>query len=382
MGLFAAADERSGMEWTEGGLAFTVQDEDAEGVFFNPTMELNRDLTVAILTVARDDWFAPRRPTYLDAMTATGVRGIRAADGGYDVTLCDVDAEAVALARENVRRHELEADVCHDDARVHLYQHHYDVVDLDPFGSPMPFVDAAWTGTAHLLCVTATDTAPLCGAHLPAGIRRYSAIPANTAYHAEVGLRVLLSALARSAARHDIGVEPVLSHVTRHYVRTYLRLERGAGVADSAIERLGYLLHCDACLHREPVEGIAAALPSTCPACDGTARRIGPIWLGRYADDELVASVEAALDDSMGERTAAERLLARLREELDVVGHHDHHVVCDRLDVPAGPMAAVLDGLESRGFRASRTHFGGTTFKTDAPAAVVSEVVETTADSA
>ena len=46
-------------------------------------------------------------------------------------------------------------------------------VDLDPFGTPAPFIDAAIRSSGKYLGVTATDTAPLCGAHLKAGIRRY-----------------------------------------------------------------------------------------------------------------------------------------------------------------------------------------------------------------
>ncbi|MFW6153511.1 MAG: tRNA (guanine(26)-N(2))-dimethyltransferase, partial [Halobacteriota archaeon] len=133
---------------------------------------------------------------------------------------------------------------------------------------------------------------------------------------------------------------------------------------------------------REPVWGLAPPLPDTCPACDAPVKRIGPLWLDRYADEELVGAVGDALDDSMGERVAAERLLARLQDELDVVGHYDHHAVCDRLDVPAGPITAVIEGLREQGYRASRTHFGGTTFKTDAPTRVVHDVVSSTADSA
>jgi len=41
----------------------------------------------------------------------------------------------------------------------------------------MPFADAAFANCRDLVCVTATDTAPLCGAHFNSGVRSYSAIP-------------------------------------------------------------------------------------------------------------------------------------------------------------------------------------------------------------
>jgi tRNA G26 N,N-dimethylase Trm1 len=41
----------------------------------------------------------------------------------------------------------------------------FDVVDLDPYGSAAPFLDAAVQSTADggLICITCTDMAVLCG---------------------------------------------------------------------------------------------------------------------------------------------------------------------------------------------------------------------------
>ncbi|MDR9381591.1 MAG: tRNA (guanine(26)-N(2))-dimethyltransferase, partial [Natronomonas sp.] len=67
-----------------------------DGVFYNPVQELNRDITEAVLRTVADDC-----ETYLDAMTASGIRAVRAADAGYAVTGCDIDSDAVGLARSN-----------------------------------------------------------------------------------------------------------------------------------------------------------------------------------------------------------------------------------------------------------------------------------------
>lgn len=361
------------MEVREGGLAFEIPDD--ESVFYNPDMELNRDITVGLLRVARGDLVPEADPTYLDAMTAAGVRGARAAAAGYRVTICDVNPDALDRARDNMAANGLEAEAVGGDVRSHAYGAGYDVVDLDPFGSPIPFVDAALDGARDLLCVTATDTAPLCGAHHAAGVRRYGANPRPTEYHAEVGLRILLGSLARRAAARDVAVDPVLSHATRHYVRTYLALESGARAADHALDHLGFLVHCPACLRREPVEGLAPPLPATCDHCGEPVDRIGPLWLGPYREASIVDRTATGLDDSMGTADMARRLLERLRDELDVVGHYDHHELCDRFDVSAAPIAEVIEALDSAGYPASRTHFGGTTFKTEAPMSVIESAV-------
>jgi len=230
------------MRVTEGQVTVEVPEQaDAgkgENVFFNPVQGLNRDLThgrPAGLSRKRE----PRAERYLDATAASGVRGVRAAADGWESTLCDVDPEAVDLCERNLERNDLAAEVRHQDANVAMHRDPWDVVDIDPFGTPIPFVDAAFQGTRNMVRVTATDTAPLCGAHFESGVRSYSAIPRNTEYHAEMGMRILRRehSCARPP-RYDLAAVPVLSHATKHYARTYLELDQGATVANE-IDQVG-----------------------------------------------------------------------------------------------------------------------------------------------
>ena len=370
------------MDVTEGGVTVEVPAESgggegaAEGVFFNPTQELNRDVTVATLAAYRER--EPRAASYLDGMTASGIRGVRAAAAGWDATLADLDSDAVELARENLARNDLEGEVVqrnvnsllHDPDRV------FDVVDIDPFGTPIPFADAAFANARNLVCVTATDTAPLCGAHFESGVRKYSAVPRNTEYHAEMGLRVLLSALARTAARYDVGVTPVLSHVSDHYVRTYLDLSHRATDANEAIDELGYVYHCQQCLHREHEHGLLADAPEACAHCGGPqVLTAGPLWLGPAHEREFVAAVREQIPDDAGSAKRARKLLATIEGELHEPTHFDQHRLYKQLSEPAIGMDEFLKRLRDAGLAASRTHFGGTTFKTDGTLADVERVM-------
>jgi len=365
-------------EVREGGTTVRVPEQetgDGAEVFFNPEQELNRDLTVAVLRAVRER--SEDVETYLDAMTATGIRAVRAASEGYEVTALDVDPDAVELARANLRANDPEGSVHRRDANVDLHRNHYDVVDLDPFGTPIPFVDAAFRGTRELLCVTATDTAPLCGAHFDPGVRRYSAVPRNTEYHAEMGLRVLLSALARTGARYDVGVRPLLSHATRHYVRTYLELDRGATPANAAIDELGHVHHCEDCLRRDAERGLITNPPEACPNCGGDrVVTAGPIWLGPVRDRAFLDRVEDAIAAEMGTEARARDLLDTLSAELDEPTHYDQHRLCKAWGRSAAPMEEFLGDLRDAGFAASRAHYGGTAFKTDASVTEIEEATE------
>lgn len=340
-------------------------------VFFNPVQELNRDVTVAVLRAYRDR--EERAETYLDATAASGIRGVRAAADGWDVTLADVDADAVALCEENLARNDLSGDVRHRDANPLLHEEYFDVVDLDPFGTPIPFVDAAFQGTRDLLAVTATDTAPLCGAHFESGVRSYSAVPRNTEYHAEMGVRILLGALVRTAARYDIAATPLVTHATKHYVRTYLELDRGATAANQAVDRLGYIHHCEHCLSRETEDGLIANPPASCPACDHGIQTAGPVWLGPAHEASFVARVREAVTDEMGTAERARDLLTTIEGELHEPTHYDQHRLAKRWSRSASAMDDFLAQLREAGYEASRTHYGGTTFKTPASVADIRE---------
>ncbi|MWV40457.1 tRNA (guanine(26)-N(2))-dimethyltransferase [Natrialba sp. INN-245] len=369
------------MRVTEGGVELEVPGEQTEGieesVFYNPRQELNRDLTIATLRAFRER--EERAESYLDAMTASGVRGVRAAADGWDVTCCDLEEDAVDLARENLERNDLaaEARVEHRNVNALAHDEAFDVIDLDPYGSPMPFADAAFARCRDLVCVTATDTAPLCGAHFNSGIRSYSAVPQNTDYHAEMGVRTLLSALARSAARFDVGVEPIFSHATSHYVRTYLELDRKASAADAALEHLGYISHCEDCLYREAEHELIADPLETCPECGGERVLVaGPLWLGPYRDPEFVAAVREEIPDDFGTAKTGRELCDALEAELDRPTHYDQHKLCKNWGLPANAMDEFLADLRAAGHAASTAHYGGTTFKTDADVGEIREATE------
>ena len=360
------------MDIEEGGVTVRVpeaRDGASEGtggsVFFNPTQELNRDVTVATLRAYRER--EPRAETYLDAMAASGIRGVRAAAEGYDVTCADVDPDAVELADANLTANDLDGRTVHRDVNAVLHEGVFDVVDLDPYGTPIPFADAALANARNLVCVTATDTAPLCGAHLNSGIRKYGAVPRNTDYHPEMGLRTLISALVRTAARYDTAARPIVSHVSRHYARTYLELTSGARAADDCLEELGYVDSCEDCLWRSATPGLIADPVETCPVCErDRVLTAGPIWLGAVADAAFTRSVREHVTDDMGEAKRARKLLGTVAAELDTPTHYDQPRLYKQWSEPAIGMDEFVERLRAAGYAATRAHYRGTAVKTDA----------------
>lgn len=336
-------------------------------VFYNPRMELNRDATVLFVSSVR-----PR--TYLDAMGASGVRGIRiASECGVPVTVNDRDPRAVRLIHENASHAGVGIEVTCENIHTILSCRRFDAVDLDPYGSPAPYCDSAIRGTLRFLMVTATDTAPLCGAHKKAGVRRYFAHPVNTEYHAETGLRILLAFVVREAVKYDRGIRPLFCFSREHYVRAHFLLENGAGRADAAVAGIGFIHQCTACPDRTEQHGILP-VPGPCPSCGSPTIPIGPLWLGAIQDPGILsAMLERLPEQPLNTARELEPLLQTLRGELPTSSFYDYHLLAKRRKVSPRPIGEVITGIRNAGYHAGRTHYSGTGIKTDAPWQVITD---------
>jgi len=100
----------------------------------------------------------------------------------------------------------------------------YDVIDLDPYGSASPFIDASMANIADggLLCVTCTDTAVLCASYPESCYSKYGSIPLKGEVSHEAALRILLSSLEATASRHKKYIKPLLSCSIDFYIRVFI----------------------------------------------------------------------------------------------------------------------------------------------------------------
>ncbi|MFH0967062.1 MAG: tRNA (guanine(10)-N(2))-dimethyltransferase [Methanobacteriota archaeon] len=334
-------------------------------VFYNPRMALNRDATVLVASCTE-----PR--TYLDAMGASGIRGCRVGnEARVAVTINDRDPDAARLIRHNSDHLGIDATVTCRDANALMSEEPFDFVDLDPFGSPAPFIDAGIRGSIRMIGITATDTAPLCGAHLKAGIRRYMAKPMNTDYHAEVGLRILLGYAARMTARYDRGIEPLFCFAHEHFVRLHLRLARGTKAADRTINRLGYIYQCPGCPYRSEEVGFFPN-QNICPHCGKALSPIGPLWTGAIQDLDLMGRLaEKVIESRIAQPAVLGKIIGFCQEEANISFSYDYHHLAKAYRVSPGPIATVLNALQEEGYQATRVHYSGTSIKTDAPLEVI-----------
>lgn len=90
-------------------------------------------------------------------------------------------------------------EVLNEDAITHMYanKYNYEVIDIDPYGSPTVYLDAAIHSVSEggLLCITATDMSSLVGNNPDTCFTRYGSVSVKRPYMHESGLRILLYAI-------------------------------------------------------------------------------------------------------------------------------------------------------------------------------------------
>lgn len=349
---------------TEGKTKLLIPEERSmskkDPVFFNPEMELSRDLSVVIAEIAQPENFG-------DVMAGCGARGIRIANElKFQVLLNDLNPKAYQLIKKNAQLNNLQVEITCKEGNELLGERKFHWIDLDPFGSPAPFVDSGFRALQEggILAVTATDTALFSGTYPKACQRKYDARPLRTSYYDELGVRIFIGFLMRAGMRYDKYCKVLFSHCTQHYYRAYLKVEESRKKAHQALKKMKFLQHCFNCLHRE-VRSLEN-LKEKCH-CGSKFRNVGPIWSGKFAQREICKKMMEKLKERQFPLRKEEiKLVRNIKREQNIERpYYDIHKVFKKLSIPAKPMEEVMKKLQDRGFKVCRTHFSPLGIKTD-----------------
>jgi tRNA (guanine26-N2/guanine27-N2)-dimethyltransferase len=203
----------------------------------------------------------------LDALSATGLRALRYAKEipfATRIVSNDLSPSAIDSIKVNIRYNGLEHIIQPNlgDARFYMYSllgkqktdsngvnvGKFDVIDLDPYGTAAPFLDAAVQGIndGGLLCVTCTDAGVFASAGYPEKtFSLYGGLPVRGAHNHEAALRLIINAIATSAARYGLSVEPLLSLSIDYYVRLFVRVYRSPAEVKYLSDNTMILYNCD-----------------------------------------------------------------------------------------------------------------------------------------
>ncbi|QIJ32895.1 tRNA (guanine(26)-N(2))-dimethyltransferase [Acidianus sulfidivorans JP7] len=261
-------------------------------VFYNPKMVFNRDISVIAVSI-----ISPKR--IIDALSASGIRGIRyklESSSSSEIILNDKNPMAVDLIKKNVELNKLnDISITRKDANALFYEIFSDFIDVDPFGSPSPFILSSINAVKNngYVAYTATDLSPLEGRAVKSCKRKYDVENTKLSFSKEVGIRVLISKIVREASILEKTVKPVLSFYHDYYYRIFLKVTRGAKKADENLDNLGYAFECDKCGFSSMTKDIV----KKCPVCGNDVKLVGKIWLGKLNDDDFLHRMYDKLTD-------------------------------------------------------------------------------------
>ncbi|RKK95515.1 tRNA (guanine(26)-N(2))-dimethyltransferase, mitochondrial [Fusarium oxysporum] len=377
----------------------------------------------------------------LDALSASGLRALRYAHELPFVTsvkandLSDTAAESI---RMNAKHNGLEnkITVTQGDALALMYRgiaddlsnrdkggnpgkaNKFDVIDLDPYGTAAPFFDAAVQSIRDdggLLCITCTDSAVWAGhSYCEKTFALYGGIPIKGMHSHEAGLRLVLNAVATSAARYGLAIEPLLSLSIDFYTKFFIKVTKSPQSVKFLASKTMLVYSCDSgcgawetqpMLRSKPApnkKGNGAFYKHTmaqgpsadrhCEHCGMKMHINGPMYGGHIHSQEfierLLAQIPKADPSIYGTmprlegmlRTALEEYLPgpEVKEPVDpkdaqlaTVDHYPFFIIPSRLAnvvscvTPSEDM--VRGALIHLGYRTARSHCRPGSIKTDAP---------------
>lgn len=340
--------------------------------FFNPNAKLSRDFSIiAYKSYAKN----LDEKSMADALAGVGARAVRTAvevEELDEVYINDANPIALDMARESSRLNNVERkckfsinEVCKFLMEHSSKSFRMGIVDLDPFGTPAPYIDCALRAVNDdgMLSLTATDTPVLCGIYPDVSTRRYYGRSINVEYGNEIGLRLLLGLTSMVASRLELGIKPLFVHSIRNYLRVYTKVNVGSRYAEEMPSKLGRIYHCFYCKNRAYTKNEEHMV---CDTCNKPMKIAGPLWIESMFDENFVEQMLSHVDQCYVDKKC-KKLLALSKEEIGMPPtYFSIDKIAERVKTTPPSISAMIDKLHSSGFSATRTSLRLNGFKTDA----------------
>ena len=350
--------------------------------FFNPSAKLSRDISILAYRAFLQD-MRKNKKTFGDPLSGVGARALRVAvevPEIDEVYINDLNPLAVELSKKTARlnfvRRKCKFSV--NEACKFLLSCHaengdrFGIVDLDPFGSPAPYIDCVIRSVldSGLISVTATDTAVLCGVYNDICFRKYYGRAIRCHYANEIAIRIILSLISLTASRLGLSIEPLFAHSYSQYIRVYARVKLSSTEANKVHQKLGFLQHCQNCGNRMVAKEYSKS--EVCGLCGNSFKLAGQLWIARLFDKIFIEKMDRSYPKRSGtcieNNSAVNRsmLCTCLEEHDDIPYYFVTDEIATKLKTSPHSVEKAIERLSGSGYRASKTSFNTRGFKTDA----------------
>lgn len=362
-------------------------------VFYNPVMASNRNIAILLLNSVENENMNLASP-----LAGSGIRELRflkelKAGKIKRIFVNDIKENFPKVFADHLKlnKHAKQKITAgNEDANLFLLNQvkhcipgefcgYFDYIDLDPFGSPNPFLAAAVARITRngIIAVTATDTAALTGTYPKVTKRKYWARNVRNYMMHEIGLRILIRKAQLQGAQFDKALVPVVAYHKDHYFRIYFRCVKGAkksGISGTHKNKI-FLSGKEKCDELLKQHQYLLFNPTTLEfkASEFNYEKgfdyFGPLWTGRLLDAKLIAKMSK--ENPFPEE---QKFLDLLKEEAkkDVAGYYDLHVIAKKYGLETTKIEPVLKKVKG-----SRTHFSPTGIKTKKGIKEVVKVLKT-----
>ncbi len=314
-------------------------------VFYNPVMKLNRDISILLINSL------PKKDLQIALpLAGTGIRGIRfllelKKHKIKHLYLNDYSEKAIELIKENLKLNKLKTKtqktttISTADANLFLLNSKgFDYIDIDPFGTPNPFLNSAITRLSRnsILAVTATDTSALCGTYPNSCLRKYWATHQTNPIMHELGLRILIRKVQLIASQHEKALTPIFSYSKDHYMRIFFECEKSKQKTNKILKQHEII------------------------------NNYGPLWAGQLWDLKLT---ENMLKNTQETNKELHQFLSIIAEEskIQTIGFFNIHQIVKQHKLKTIPKKEELFKEISKKHQISLTHFNPISIKSTIP---------------
>ena len=361
-------------------------------VFYNPAQCVNRDLSILVIKTFLEFINSNKStPRVLEALAATGLRSIRYAKEIKNILILsnDIDPKAVDIIKLNISENGVEkiVETSCSDANFLMYslinrKEFQNIIDLDPYGSASPFLDAAiqCVENGGLLCITCTDMAVLCASYPESCFSKYMSIPLKGEICHEMALRIVLSLVERLASKHKKFIIPLLSCSIDFYVRLFVQVFYSPEKSKLSSSKLAYILRCPQCkfhkflslMKKVGTHFNLQSLPENfCIVCRGKLQVAGPIWTEKIHSSQFLSKLLENLNSSSHELyKSLDRLIGMIsviNEETEDLLYYSLPEICRVLKTIQPPMQSVVSAISRLGYSCSQSHCNPNVLKSNIP---------------
>ncbi|MDJ0661986.1 MAG: tRNA (guanine-N1)-methyltransferase [Crocosphaera sp.] len=341
--------------------------------FYRPHSKITRDLGVLAAKVYKQNQGKLR---VLDVMTGCGVRSLRyylEGDADY-IWANDSNPENQSILEYNLgfMLDKNKAKITYKNANNIFFEcsnnkDYYDLVDVDAFGSPNPYLSTVlWaTRIGGLIYLTCTDGRTGTG-HLPENcLRNYGSYGRSHPAAQEQVLRLIIGSSLQQAATMGLGIEPIFSYFSGQTYRVMLRLLPKINLN---LDNYGFLGYCHQCGEYETISYQQLGKLRCFHQQENKHYNYtisGAMWLGNLHNKEYLKTMKS-LAISLKWTTVSDLLSTMINESnfppyfytLGEIGRRG------KLDIPK--RSQLIEALENQGFKATNIHINPQAIKTNA----------------